>query len=204
MFRKRKEEDVPESVLYRWFGPTFGALALFFLDITQIVVIAAVIILPIRFWVIKPFIVKGASMEDNYYERDYLIIDQLHLKSIERGEVIVFRPPNRTSQHYIKRVIGLPGETVEIEDGIITIYNDTYPNGTELRESYIHEYTHVNEPIHVVLGLSEYYVLGDNRNESLDSRLIGPITEDAIVGRVWLRGLPFERFGTVATPEYDY
>lgn len=182
-----------------------GSFLLIFLDLLQVVVIAAVIIVPVRLWVVKPFVVKGASMEEAFHQNDYLVIDQISYKfrDIQRGEVVVFHPPERVSQHYIKRVIGLPGETIEIEDGEITIYNDEYPNGTLLRENYITEETLVDEPVSEVLGEDEYYVLGDNRDASLDSRRLEAIPAEAIVGRAWLRGLPIEDFGMIQIPDYN-
>src|SRR3989339_619983 len=180
-----------ESAIFRIFGATLGGVVVFILEILQVVIIAAAIIIPIRYFLIQPFIVKGASMEPNFEENQYLIIDELsyRLREIERGEIIVFEPPTNVSQYYIKRVIGLPGETVEINDGKIQIYNDEFPNGVLIQEGYIDEYTYGEE--YVVLGQDEYFVMGDNRDVSLDSRAIGPIPKDNIVGKVWLRGLPF-------------
>ncbi|MBU0613894.1 signal peptidase I, partial [Patescibacteria group bacterium] len=147
--------------------------------------------------------VKGASMEPNFFDHEYLIIDEIsyRLGEVKRGDVIVFVPPTATNGFYIKRVIGLPGETVQIEEGIIKIYNDEYPSGFVLSEEYIDEYTHGIE--RVVLGLDEVYVLGDNRGASLDSRKIGPIKIDSIVGRAWLRGLPIDRAGVIGVPKYE-
>lgn len=203
MFFKRKQEIDQEPLMYRWFGPVLGSVALFVLEVVQIFVIAAAIIIPVRYFLIQPFIVKGASMEETYFDGEYLVIDEItsRFREYERGEVVVFRPPNDSSEHYIKRIIGLPGETVEIKDGKIMIFNDEYPNGTLLQEDYINDYT--DGYVRVDLGLDEYYVLGDNRDHSLDSRKFGAIKAGSIVGRVWLRGLPFDRIGTIETPTYN-
>lgn len=191
-----------QSVIYRVFGPTLGSVMVFFLEVLQIVLIAAAIIVPIRYFLIQPFIVKGASMEPNFYENEYLIIDEItyRFRDAQRGETLVFRPPTGIDDYYIKRVIGLPGETVEINDGKVWIFNEEFPNGVVLDEDYIEEYTHGHQ--RVTLGLDEYYLLGDNRDESLDSRKFGPVPEDHIIGRAWLRGLPLDRIGTIDNPDY--
>lgn len=191
-------------MVYRVFGATLGAVVLFLTEVVQIVIIAAAIIIPVRYFLIQPFIVKGASMEPNYYDGEYLIIDEVtyRFRDVERGEIVVFRPPNNSSQFYIKRVIGLPGETVEILNGKITISNKEYPNGVNLSEIYIEDYTSGRERI--TLGLDEYYLLGDNRDASLDSRRFGAVSKDELVGRVWIRGLPLDRIGTIDNPDYNF
>lgn len=202
LFKRKKETS--EHWAFRVFGATLGGVALFFLEIIQIIVIAAAIIIPVRYFLIQPFIVKGASMEPSFFDSEYLIIDEMtyRFRDIERGETVVFRPPGEGNQFYIKRVIGLPGETVEILDGVITIYNTEFPNGVVLQESYISE--HTSGRTNTTLGLNEYYLLGDNRDASLDSRKFGPVIVDDIVGRVWLRGLPLDRLGTVPNPDYNF
>ncbi len=203
MFFRNSSSENP-GLAHRLFGATFGSAVLFMVEILQIMVIAAAIVIPIRIFLIKPFIVKGASMEPNFHDDEYLIVDEItyHFADVKRGDVIVFRPPNNPGQNYIKRVIGLPGETVEIIEGTIRIYNAEYPNGVILREDYLSEYTHGRQK--VTLGLDEFYVLGDNRDASLDSRKIGAISSDAIIGKVWIRGLPLDKAGAIKTPEYLY
>lgn len=201
LFRKRREDHEP--LAYRIFGATLGAVVLFLAEVLQIILIAAIIIIPVRLWVVKPFIVNGASMEPNLVDDEYLIIDEFsqHFGDFDRGHIVVFEPPSNATQVYIKRVIGLPGETVEIQDGIITIFNSDYPNGFDLIEDYIDDYTHGREQ--VTLGLDEYYVLGDNRDASLDSRKFGPVNESSIIGRAWLRGLPLDKIGALQLPDYE-
>lgn len=193
-----------EPLAYRLFGATVGAVVLFLIEVVQILVIALAIILPVRWFLIMPFIVKGQSMEPAFHNNDYLIIDELsyRLQPIARGDVVVFVPVVDPSEFYIKRVIGLPGEKISIRDGVITIKNNEFPNGFDVKETYIDEYTYgnVND---LVLGEDEYFVLGDNRDNSSDSRRIGPVKKSAIVGRVWLRGLPLDQFGSIVTPTYD-
>lgn len=202
LFKKQGEQN-EESAVFRIFGTTLGALILFFLEILQIVIVAAIIIVPIRLYVVKPFIVQGASMEPNLHDDEYLIIDEIsyRLRDIDRGEIVVFEPPNNGTEFYIKRIIGLPGETVEIQDGIITVFTDDQPNGVQLEEEYISEYTHGQ--IRLTLGADEYFVLGDNRDASLDSRKFGAVHKDSIVGRAWLRGLPLNKLGILSIPDYS-
>jgi signal peptidase I len=205
VFEKKKENKL-EAKLRDFFGPAVGTVVLFFLEVVQIMVISALIIIPIRYFIIQPFYVKGASMEPSFYASEYLIIDELSLyfRALERGQVVVFRYPEDPSQHFIKRVIGLPGEEVIINNGEVTIINEEHPNGLVVEEDYLKEDV-TRGKIHVVLGSEEYYVMGDNRDHSLDSRNFGPVEEDYIVGRVWVRGLPFSRFAVFTeVPEYPY
>jgi len=194
-----------EQFLTSKLGPTVGAVVLFFLEVVQVMIISAAIILPIRYFLVQPFYVKGASMEPTYYDHEYLIIDELsyRLREPARGEVIVFRYPLDQSQFFIKRIVGLPGETVEINNGHVTIYNEVHPNGEALGEEYLQPEVTEGKKM-VTLGADEYYVMGDNRDESLDSRKFGPITRDEVIGRVWIRGLPFSRLGVMEIPVYNF
>lgn len=193
-----------EDKLYDRFGPVGGAIASFLFEVIQIVLISSAIIIPIRYFLIQPFYVKGASMEPNFYDHEYLIIDELsfRFREPERGEILVFRSPPDPSQFFIKRLIALPGETIEITDGVIKIYNTEHPNGLILEEDYLDQ-TSTTGKVKVTLGEDEYYVLGDNRNSSLDSRSFGTISADAVIGRVWVRGLPISRIGTFDVPSYN-
>jgi signal peptidase I len=193
-----------DSFWHRKFGPTVGAIAVFLLEVIQIVIISAAIIIPIRYFLIQPFYVKGASMEPTFLDHEYLIIDELsyRFRPPERGEIVVFRYPVDPSQFFIKRVIGLPGETVEFSDGQVRISNHDHPNGIVLQEPYLNGVTTQGEK-KITLGPDEYVVLGDNRGESLDSRVFGPVKKELIVGRVWLRGLPVSRFSIFEPPQYN-
>jgi signal peptidase I len=208
MFRRffEKRTRMPlEQFLTSKLGPTVGAVVLFFLEVLQVMVISAAIILPIRYFLVQPFYVKGASMEPTYFDHEYLIIDELsyRLREPMRGEVVVFRYPLDPGQFFIKRIVGLPGETMEINNGHITIYNTDHPNGKKLEEEYLDDEMTAGKKM-VVLAADEYYVLGDNRNESLDSRKFGPITRGEVIGRVWIRGLPLSRLEVVAMPSYNF
>ena len=197
-------DNVSQSFWHKRFGPTAGAIILFALEVIQIAIISAAIIIPIRFFLIQPFYVKGASMEPNYYNREYLIIDEISYRFTQpkRGEIVVFRYPRDPSEFFIKRIIGLPGDTVEITDGRIAIYNDEHPSGIILDEEYLFGESTPGEK-KTTLNENEYFVLGDNRDASLDSRNFGPVTDEHIVGRMWLRGLPLSRMGAFSLPEYN-
>ncbi len=165
----------------------------------------------IRYILIEPFWVDGQSMESSFHHHDYLIIDKFsyHFRAPQRGEVIVFKFPADPRKNFIKRVIGLPYETVEIKNGKVVIYNKNNPKGFRLEENYIKvkpgegTYGDLSREI----GKDEYFVLGDNRepNMSEDSRYpeVGNIPKVNIVGRAWIRLWPRENFGIIKKPEYS-
>jgi len=201
-----RQEHTNDTFWHRKFGIPAGTVIVLILEFVQIAVISAAIIIPIRYFLVQPFYVKGASMEPNFYDREYLIIDELSYRFEEptRGETIVFRYPKDPSEFFIKRVIGLPGETVEVSNGRVIIYNDEHPNGLALDESvYLPEGTVTTGTKKVTLGADEYFVLGDHRDASSDSRVWGVLPKEDIIGRVWVRGLPFDRIGTFETPSYN-
>jgi signal peptidase I len=144
-----------------------------------------IVVLPIRFFLFEPFLVKGESMEPNFHNFDYLIVDKLtyHLRQPQRGEVIVFRPPFEDRVYYIKRIVGLPLEKLVIEESKITVFNKEHPQGFVLNEDYLRNH-YTSGKIEVNLGPDEYFVLGDNREVSYDSRKWGPVKREKIVGRV--------------------
>lgn len=186
--------------------PTAGSPVLgFFFELIQVVAVSLAIIIPVRYFLIQPFYVKGASMEPSFFDHEYLIIDELsyRFRDPERGDIIVFRYPADPSQFFIKRVIGLPGETVEVSEGTVTVYNDNHPNGVILDEEvYLpEEYLSAGKRTLTLKG-DEYFVMGDNRPASLDSRYFGAVARSAIVGRVWLRGWPLDRWKAFEKPEY--
>jgi signal peptidase I len=173
-----------------------AAVGGFFWELIKVVIIAAVIIIPIRYFLVQPFFVRGASMEPTYSDGEYLIIDQLsyRMRDPRRGEVIVFRFPDNHSQFFIKRIIGLPGETVTIADGQVTIVNKQYQQGASLNESeYLGLDLRTGGQITTTLAEDEFFVLGDNRFSSSDSRSWGPLSRGEIVGRSLLRAFPFNR-----------
>jgi len=177
----------------------------FILEFLKILIISLIIVLPIRYFLIQPFYVKGASMEPSFHDYEYLIIDEItfRFRQPQRGEIIVFHSPTRSTDYYIKRIIGLPGERILIKNGEISIYNEDFPYGIILDESnYLELGSQTPGQIDLILGPDEYFVLGDNRNASLDSRSFGPILRKNIIGRTWLRGWPLDRLKKFEIPFY--
>lgn len=165
-------------------------------ETVKIVIISLAIVVPIRYFVVQPFIVRGASMEPNFEDKEYLIIDELsfYVRQPERGEVIVFRYPKDPKQFFIKRIIGLPGEKVEIRNSRVKIFNENYPKGFTLSEPYLNPPDRPTRPsVSLTLEANEYFVLGDNRDYSSDSRIWGPLSKNRIVGRVIFRAWPLDR-----------
>ncbi|MGH9857685.1 MAG: signal peptidase I [Acidobacteriota bacterium] len=168
----------------------------FFWELLKAFLIAMVIIIPIRYYLVQPFFVRGASMEPTFDDGEYLVIDQLSYQFREprRSEVIVFRYPLRPSQFFIKRLVGLPGERVVISDGRVVIYNAKHPEGVILDETeYLPESVRTGGQVDITLGADQYFVLGDNRPASSDSRSWGQLGEAYIIGRTWIRAYPFDR-----------
>jgi len=185
-------------------------------ELVKMVFWVIVIIVPLRVFLIQPFFVQGASMEPNFEDKEYLIINELgykttdvgfafgekginlftvkSFKEFQRGDVVVFRYPKNPSVYYIKRVIGLPGEKIEIKDKKVRIYNSQNPEGFVFDESaYLSASEETSGDQVVQLSGTEYFVLGDNRNYSSDSRSWGPVPENDVVGKVLLRAWPFGR-----------
>ena len=160
-------------------------------EIIRFSIIALIIVIPVRMFIAQPFIVSGASMEETFHNGEYLIVDQLtyHYESPKRGEVVIFRYPRDTSKYFIKRVIGIPGDTVTIEGNVVTITNEANPDGVVLDESYIAS-MEPNTFLTEELSDQEYFVMGDNCDRSSDSRVWGILHEDKIVGRAFLRLFP--------------
>ncbi|MDP3965492.1 MAG: signal peptidase I [bacterium] len=163
-------------------------------------VVALGLALFIRLFIAAPYIVEGSSMEPAFAGWDYLIIDKIvyDIKKPERGDVIVFTLPQDASRSLIKRVIGLPGETVSISGSAVTIVNASYPDGFTLEEPYIDPKNATRgESVERMLGADEYFVMGDNRRVSSDSRLWGNLPLADISGRVDARLFPFNVIGIV-------
>ena len=175
------------------------------LEFVQVVVIALAIIIPVRYFLVQPFYVKGASMEPNFFDKEYLVIDEItyRLREPARGDVVVFHPPIAPTDYFIKRIIGLPGERVVIRRGQIMVFNSENTQGLVLHETnYLTPPPAMYDDVDLTLGAEQYYVMGDNRPYSRDSRSFGPITRGEMIGRVWLRGWPFNRLAKFTTPVY--
>ncbi len=158
----------------------------------KFIFLVIIVLLPIRLFIAEPFLVYGSSMEPNFDTGDYLIVDELsyRLSDPKRGDVVVLQPPTDESKHFIKRVIGLPFETVEVKGNVVTIYNSTNPDGFILSEPYLKFKS--DKEARYVLKENEYFVMGDNRAVSYDSRSWGPLTRDHITGKAFLRLYPFD------------
>ena len=168
-------------------------------EVVKVLLISLAIVLPIRYFIVQPFIVRGASMEPNFHDGQYLIIDEASygFRKPSRGEVIVFHYPKDPSQFFIKRIIGLPGERVELKKGRVTIFNAENTKGMLLDEPYLppNRLTYPDE--NVALNSTEYFLMGDNRDFSSDSRFWGPMDIKFMVGRTLFRAWPINTAGFV-------
>lgn len=169
-------------------------------EVVKVALVSLVIILPIRYFLVQPFYVKGASMEPNFYDHDYLLIDEISFRTRtpSRGEVVVFRYPRDPSNYFIKRIIGLPNERLVINEDKLYISSAT-GESVEYQEPYLGEWIKTVGSLDVTLSKDQYFVMGDNRGASLDSRSFGPIDRKAIVGRVWVRAWPWDRWAVYAS-----
>lgn len=162
-------------------------------ELVRFALIALLIIVPIRVFIAQPFIVSGSSMVPTFQNGQYLIVDEIsyRLGEPKRGDVVVFRYPNDTKKFFIKRIIGLPGETIDIKKGETTIINTVHPEGLALDQSFIQN--HSTENAHTTLGSDQYFVMGDNRTGSFDSRSWGPVSRNLLVGRAYVRLFPINK-----------
>lgn len=184
----------------------------FLWEVVKVFFWALVIIVPIRVFLLQPFFVQGASMEPNFHDGDYLIINELGFKEtkipsekldiftvdsfreLERGDVAVFRYPRNPQQFFIKRIIGLPGEVVRIDNGKVIVINEQNPAGTVLDEHlYLPQDLMTSGNVDRRLAADEYFVLGDNRGASHDSRAWGALPKSDVIGRVLLRAWPLDK-----------
>ena len=153
-------------------------------EMFQTVLISLVIYFIVTIFFVQPHRVRGESMVPNFADSELLLTEKVtyRLYKPARGDVIVFKAPGPRNADFIKRIIGLPGENVKIEGGVISI------NNQKLLEPY--ETQQTQSSINVTLGDNQYFVLGDNRGSSSDSRVFGPIAKDSIRGRAWLVYFP--------------
>jgi len=173
-----------------------GGFKLAALEFIKLALFAFITIFLVRYFLFKPFYVRGASMEPNFFDKEYLIIDEItyRWREPQRGEIIVFRYPGNRKEYFLKRIIALPGERVKIKNGGITIYNQEYPDGFVLDENIYLPPGLQNKPdVSYTLDNQHYFVMGDNRGSSFDSRYFGPVNKSEVVGRVFLRGWPLNR-----------
>lgn len=166
-------------------------------EIIKTVIIVGACAALIRTFLLQPFIVDGRSMAPNFATNDYLLIDKLtyRFRNPERGEIVVFHPPVDPGESYIKRVIGLPGERLTIASGTVIIYNSENPAGKVLHETYLSaaaaaDFARLHQSLDLTLTENQYFVMGDNRGASTDSRVFGPITRSELQGRSLIRLFP--------------
>ena len=187
-------------------------------EVVETLVLTLLIYLLIHNFVAQPFEVQQSSMFPTIVDGEYILIDKLtpRFDGYEYGDVVVFSPPNTAGLAddgipFIKRVIGLPGDTVSLENGRVWI---TRPGELPVRieEPYVArredgstvatDCPRVDCPLTWIVGDDEYFVMGDNRQASQDSRVFGPIDADLILGRAWLRYFPLDRIGLIERPSY--
>ncbi|MFA5791874.1 MAG: signal peptidase I [Candidatus Paceibacterota bacterium] len=164
-----------------------------FWELVRFALIALIVVIPIRVFVAEPFVVSGSSMVPTFENGNYLIIDKLSYKlsTPKRDDVVVFRYPGDTTKFFIKRIIGLPNETVDITDSEITIINESHKDGLKLDQPFVKNPG--NNNTHLELKKDEYFVMGDNRNASSDSRYWGAVKKNLLVGKAFLRLLPMSK-----------
>lgn len=178
----------------------------FFVEITKIFLMAIVIIVPVRMFLFQPFFVQGASMEPNFEDGQYLVVNEFGYKKtdvglfvvnpskkMKRGDVVVFHYPRNHKLFFIKRIIGLPGEIIKVHNGKVFIQNKENSGEIELKEDYLPKDLKTKGNINYMIKSDEYFVMGDNREHSSDSRVWGAIKSSDVVGKVFLRAWPFNK-----------
>ena len=182
----------------------------FWLDALETIAIALAIFFVIYNFVAQPHLVKGESMLPNYHDGEYILTSKMYdwWGAPQRGDVVVLKSPDDKSVQFIKRIIGLPGEKIKIENNHVIIYNSQHPNGITLQESYLagsvttDGHASIPEGEIVPIPKDNYVVMGDNRNASYDSRAWGFVAKEDLVGRAFFIYWPLNDFGLVAHAKY--
>lgn len=160
-------------------------ILVYVLSVVVAVIVSLAVIIPVRTWVVEPYYQAGSSMSPTHEDHDYLLINK-RSRDFEREDIVVFEYPRDPEQVFVKRIVGLPGEKIQVKDGVVYVFNRDNPEGMVLDEPYLGPntttYGLTKEPVE--LSADEYYVLGDNRNKSKDSRSFGPVTKNLIRGKV--------------------
>ncbi|MSU54439.1 MAG: signal peptidase I [Candidatus Staskawiczbacteria bacterium] len=172
-------------------------------EFVKIAIIAAIIVFPIRYFLFQPFIVKGDSMVPNFHSGDYLIVNEISYRfgDPKRGDVVVLKYPLNNKQKFIKRIVGLPGETVKIKNGKVDILRDGKDMSLN-EKKYLPDLLQTDGDVNITLGDNKYFVLGDNRKFSYDSRRWGVLPEEDIIGKAFFRVFPFNQMTFFTTPSY--
>ena len=162
-------------------------------ELVRFAVIALLVVIPIRVFIAEPFLVSGSSMSPTFENKNYLIVDKIsyRFKDPQRDDVVVFKYPKDETKFFIKRIIGLPGEIVDISGNTVIIKNKEHPDGFILEEPYVKNIS--ENANHLELKDNEYFVMGDNRNASSDSRYWGAVKRDLLTGKVFVRLLPITK-----------
>lgn len=166
-----------------------------FWELVKYAIIALIVVVPFRIFIAQPYVVSGSSMDPTFKDGDYLIVDQLsrRFEDPPRNSVIIIRYPKDPSKFFIKRLIAFPGEKVVIKKGVVTVFNKDNPDGIILDDSYVeHKKT---DDFSAQLGDNEYFVMGDNRAASSDSRIWGSVPKEDIIGEPVIRLLPVTEIG---------
>ena len=176
-------------------------IALFVFNVFKGIILLFIVAILIRIFIIQPFIVDGPSMEPSFFNGEYLLVDKIspRFSGYHRGDVIVFKYPKNQNLDFIKRIIGLPGETIKITQNKIEIINSQNPKGIFLNEDYLapSATTMTTKDFSETLGPNEYLVFGDNRDNSLDSRDFGPVDKKLIIGKAWFSFRTFQKIPKV-------
>ena len=165
-------------------------------DFARFAGIVIIVVIGVRYFIAQPFIVSGTSMVPTFQNSNYLIVDEIsyRFESPKRGDVIIFHPPIEPATYYIKRVIGVPGDTVKVNNGVVTIINKDHPEGFVLDEPYVNKDS-LTENVTTEVTAGNYFVMGDNRSVSYDSRRWGLLPAHMITGRAFLRLFPLKEIG---------
>ena len=182
----------------------FKRLGAFFLDILEVIVFAVGIFFFVYLLIMRPHKIKGQSMMPNFPDAEYLLTEKVsyYLHKPQRGDVVVFTPPVSELDEFIKRIVALPGERIMIKSG------EVYVNGNLLKETYIpddfntYEGSFLSEGVEYTVPEGKFFVMGDNREHSSDSRYWGPVTPKEISGRAWVIYWPPKLAGSVKNPNY--
>lgn len=174
------------------------------LEVLEVALVAVAAVVVARTFLVQPFLVSGASMEPSFSHGDYLLVDELtyYFREPERGEVVVFKYPGDESIYYIKRIIGLPGEELRVRAGAVTVMNREHPEGLKLTESYLPNDLRTPRNADITLGAGQYFVMGDNRLQSFDSRDWGPVAKKEVIGIARLRLWPLTKVMAFERPSY--
>ncbi|MCX6811240.1 MAG: signal peptidase I [Candidatus Berkelbacteria bacterium] len=206
---KEEKENQIEPKVEEKFSSTRRGLtraAKFLVEFLETAIIIGLIAFVIRFFLIQPFVVEGASMEPNFHNNDYLLIEKVteRFSDPKRGDVVVFRYPNNLKVNYIKRIIGVPSDTVIIKNGTLKIVSAGSNEEKTINENYLPDSIKTSGNMEIKLDKDQFFVLGDNRSNSSDSREWGVLPKQNIVGRAWLVVLPATDFGIVPRVQYNF